>query len=238
LNEFFKVVVENGSQVNLENMVQVFQDLEIKKGAVINLGRTNLVVEGTLSNWGTISQEQMVNAGINVSFMEIGNTSGSVIVYRGVEILAEGDLGITTVKIRGNQDLCNNTDELIHRCFEIQPTTANNAQVRFWYLETEKGLENPDLMKAYHWNGSTWEELNLAATPRGSVGNYHWVEAIGINHYSYFGLADDHPGDPTDFRLDYFQAKVGVGRFFSMAGLLIIFSVLSIVWLMSKRIRG
>ncbi|OQA14252.1 MAG: hypothetical protein BWY63_03230 [Chloroflexi bacterium ADurb.Bin360] len=82
---------------------------------------------------------------------------------------------------------------MIKRCFDIAPATAQNATVRFWYLNAEKGANNPATMQAYHFDGSDWDALTLAATPRGTVDDYEWVEAIDVSAYSPFGLIDSHP---------------------------------------------
>jgi hypothetical protein len=115
-------------------------------------------------------------------------------------------LGSTTVSIRGNQPACNQGDQLIHRCFDISPTSANAATVRFWYLNSEKGSQDPTQMKAYHWNGSVWNALTLAVPPRGIVDSYEWVESVNVNTFSPFGLSDGSPATPTTISLSRLNA--------------------------------
>jgi hypothetical protein len=136
--------------------------------------------------------------------------------------MPEGEMGITRVEVSGNQNACNSADELIHRCFSISPTTPQPAQIRFWYLNAEKGAENPVMMKAFHWDGAAWGELSLAAVPRGTLGEYEWVEAAGVASYSQFGLADDNPGDPTAIDTTSFRGKAGASSMIEIAIVLIL----------------
>lgn len=226
-NEFCRLVIATGSQVRMNNNIRILENLEIQSGAFFELGGFDVTVDGVLSNYGGMGQDKVVPAGLQSSFLQVTDQTGAITVYRGVEIMPEGEMGETRVEIHGNQSACNSTNELIHRCFSISPETLQAARIRFWYLNDEKGTENPTTMKAFHWDGAAWGELSLAAIPRGTQGNYEWVEAVDVASYSQFGLADDVPGDPTVVEIINFQGEVGKSSLKSIAivVLLVFFSI-------------
>jgi len=152
-----------------------------------------LSAEGTVTNNGTLTHLLSAPNGATTRFGTLRNAAGSAVKYYGVDLTPAGAMGYTTVAIQGNQAQCHGSDTLIKRCFDIAPTTAQNATVRFWYLNAEKGVNDPATLQAYHFNGSDWDLLALAATPRGTVNDYEWVEAIDVSAYSPFGLTDSHP---------------------------------------------
>ncbi len=189
--------------------MRILENLEIQSGAFFELGGFDVTVDGVLSNYGVMGQDKVIHAGLQSYFLQVTDQTGAITVYRGVEIMPEGEMGDTRVEIRGNQSACNSTDELVHRCFSITPSIPQADRIRFWYLIDEKGTENPATMKAFHWDGAAWGELSLAAIPRGTQGNYEWVEAVDVASYSQFGLADDIPGNPTAVEIINFQGDVG-----------------------------
>lgn len=166
-------------------------------------------VNGTVTNNGALQQTQTVPDGPTTTrFLFIQNAAGTLTPYYGVDITPNSiGLGATTVTIRGNQAACNVGDQLIHRCFDLTATNPQTATVRFWYLNSERGAEDPALMNAYHWSATQgWELLPTAAVPRGTVGSYEWTEAVDVGSYSPFGLADGLPVAPTAVTLQRLSA--------------------------------
>lgn len=168
-----------------------------------------LTSEEVVTNNGMIRQTKTTPSSATTRFLHIQNQAGTTDQYFGVDITpSTGSMGATTVEIRGNKlDGCNVGDQLIHRCFDIAPAVPQTATVRFWYLNDELNGETVTDMNAYHWNGSGWDALTLAGTPRGTSGDYEWVEAVGVDAYSPFGLADGSPGSPTAVSLQSISAQ-------------------------------
>jgi hypothetical protein len=200
-----QVLSSDGATLTAETKVK--NDLTVMGGGQLDLGAYSLVVDGELSNNGTIIQTLDVPDGSTTRYLYIQDDAASTDKYYGVDITPEGSaLGNTTVTVRGNQSECSAGYHLINRCFDLTPGSAQPATIRFWYLDSEKGAEYPSLMSPYHWNGGSWQALNLAGTPRGSVGSYHWVEAVEVSSYSPFGLSDADPSAPTTATLAFFTA--------------------------------
>jgi hypothetical protein len=188
---FYNLQVANGATLIQNRNLKLKNNLTVDLGGTLRMNGFNATVEGLLANNGTLHQVLTVPTGGATRFFHILNAAGSVVKYEGVDITpATTTLGATTVTVRGNQTHCRFPDELIHRCYTIDPASAQTATVRFWYLDSERGVEEPTLMNAYHWNGSGWDLLTLAPTPRGGSAPYYWVESNSVSQYSPFALAD------------------------------------------------
>jgi len=179
-----------------------FNSLTINSGATVVVpdSDTPFTVAGTMTNNGRLQQTRTVN-GANKVFLNI-----SADKFYGVEINpGSANMGQATVNIKGNQ-ACNTTDTLVHRCFDIAPTTAQNATIKFWYLNAERNNNDPASMKVYRWTGSVWSEETGTYT-RGTSGSYEWVQVTDMDQYSVFGLDDGPPtGTPTAVTLSSFTA--------------------------------
>ncbi len=142
-----------------------------------------------------------VPGGKTSRFLTIPHRSNGNIQYYGVDITPDAaGLGSTAVEIRGNNANCRSSYPLAQRCYQILPATPQSATVRFWYLNSESGGQSVSQMRPYRWNSSAWEVTTAAPAPRGTVGVYEWVEAVGVNTTGEFALADSQPGFvATDF---------------------------------------
>jgi hypothetical protein len=201
----------SSSQAISGSSAATFYGLTVNSGSIVVIpsGTTQPTIDGTLTNNGTLSQAANVPASGTTRFLHIqDSTATPADKYFGVDITPDSSsMGTTTVTIKGNQTQCNTGDQLIHRCFDIAPTTSSSATVRFWYLNSERNSQATGSMKIYHWDNPGWSTLTLASTPRGTVGSYEWVEAVNVSSYSPFGLSDGDPDDPTAVTLQSFSAQ-------------------------------
>ena len=185
--------------------VAVAGNLRVEAGATIALRADSLTVEGSVVNNGGLKQERTVADSTATRFLHIQNQAKTTTKYAGVDITPDSTgLGATWANILGNQTACNSGDELIHRCFDIIPTSAQPATVRFWYLDSEKGAQDSTGINTYHWNGTAWDALTPATPPRGTEGEYTWAEAVNISSYSPFGLSGSLPTGPPVAEIDLF----------------------------------
>ena len=145
----------------------------------IPAGRT-LTVNGTLTNNGTLRQSiDTVNAA--TTFLGTGG-------YGGVEINPAGNMGLTTVLIRGNQNCTtDNTSQSVQRCFNITPDTDQTATIRFYYGIDEANGNPENGVSVYHWNGTAWD-LEMGTYDHSSGDDPRWVEVTGVSNYSPFVL--------------------------------------------------
>jgi hypothetical protein len=171
-------------------------DLTITSGAGANLAGNEMTVEGMLLNLGTLTQTKDAPQDATTEFLRITDTAGTTDKHFGIELTpSDGSMGATMVSIAGGQR-CAGTANTIQRCFEITPTARGSATTRFYYRAAEAvGHSSP---KVYHWNGSTWDELEPTAS--GGSGDGLFVEAT-TNAYSPFTLGDAAP------------TRVVIGRF-------------------------
>ena len=168
-------------------------NLTIDVGATLVLLPTHsLKVDGTLTNNGSFGQTKYVSAATLTSFLNIKNSAGATDKYFGVNITADAAMGDTTVTIRGNQT-CGTAGTLgatVKRCYDITPTTAQNATVRFYYDAGTEANGNTTPI-AYHYSGAgNWDALT---STQGGSGIGAYTEATGVNSYSPFALKDDLP---------------------------------------------
>jgi hypothetical protein len=143
----------------------------------------NLIVDGTITNNGTLKETKNVAQNTTTSFLTWNDK------YYGLDITlpAGGNMGSTLVEIKGNQACPEASvfDDTIKRCYTITPTTAQNATVKFYYRPNEGALHLTPF--AYHFNGATWGQL---ASTRGGSGEARFVQATGVSAYSPFALLD------------------------------------------------
>jgi subtilisin family serine protease len=171
----------------LESNLAINGNLTIQPGATLDLAVSNLTVEGTVTNRGTLRQTQNAATGV-VEFLRIKNAAGSDTRYYGVDIAPQGSMGNTLVAVSGDQT-CGAGGTEVRRCFDVTPTTASPSNITFYYNPEEaNGANSP---ASYHWNGTIWEGP-LAGTC-GTCGPALFVTAQGVNAYSTFAVRDSNP---------------------------------------------
>jgi hypothetical protein len=184
-------------------------NLEIQPGASLDLGTYSLTVEGDFVNNGKLQQMiGSVPSGETTEFLRITNASGSQMKYMGVEIApTSGAMGSTTVGIGGNAE-CTVSDpsDTVNRCFDITPSIAETATIRFYYLATELDGQDPESVSAWHWSGSGWTAAGTVDERDDIYPDYRWVEASGVSAYSPFTLSDK-VGGPTVVSINDFSSR-------------------------------
>jgi CSLREA domain-containing protein len=171
-----------------------FSDLTVNSGVTL-VDLDEVTVDGTLTNNGALQQTREIN-GNPIAFLNIKNSGSSEDKYLGLEIdPGTGNVGSTTVTIRGNQ-LCPGAISGVMRCFEIDPTTPQTSTVKFYYTEAERNGEPNSLMKVYRWNGSSWE-LEDGTYSRGGAWDAQWVQITGVDEYSLFMLSETNNTAPV-----------------------------------------
>ncbi len=174
--------------------VKINGDLIVDKGATADLETHAVTVEGTVSNNGTLKQTQTVSASGTTEFFHIQNSAGTETQYQGVDVTPEGDMGVTTVEVRGNQLACTGTisDPLTGRCFAINPTSLQTATVKFWYTEAERNQQDASALTVSQYNGGlTPIGTNYTRSEAGATctGAFCWVQADAIADYGLpFGI--------------------------------------------------
>jgi M6 family metalloprotease-like protein len=188
---FYNLSIAGSGAATLADNAAVQNNLSIDNLGALALGATNLTVEGSVANNGSLSQTRTVN-GASTDFLNLKNRAGSVDKYLGVTLDPGGsNMGSTTVAIHGNQ-LCSGATVGVKRCFDLSPATPQTAAVTFYYTEAERNGTNNALMKVFHWGGSTWSQQAGAIT-RGGSGDGQWVRVAGISAYSPFALNNGAP---------------------------------------------
>jgi hypothetical protein len=162
------------------NRAVAFNLLNVANGASVVIPISTTAT--ALTNNGTLTQTRIVTGSTDVAFLSLGG-------YGGVTLNANSlDLDSTTVAIKGNQP-CNNSDELINRCFNILPAndTGRNATITFAFTDSELNGNVCASMNAYHWNGASWDgpltvgSRDCASTPRS-------IQITNVAAFSPFGL--------------------------------------------------
>jgi hypothetical protein len=191
LPTFYNLQIRSPSNTTFNKTVTVLNNLQIDQGGALQVAAEGVTVNGALTNNGALRQRKTVNAGGTTAFLHVKNSAGTVDQYYGVEITPVANLGATTVTIQGNQGCPeSSTVPTVQRCYTITPTTAQRAQIRFYYRNDEvNGNSAPNV---YHYTGTAWALENLVG--RGGSGNGFWVTADGIDGYSPFVLNDTLPG--------------------------------------------
>lgn len=172
-----------------------FNSLTINSGATAAVPATNQpTVEGTLTNNGTLVQTQTVPASTATEFLHIQDAASSSDAYWGVTLTPDGSMGTTTIAIQGNQADCtsNAADELLDRCFDIEPTTDQNGTVRLYFTEAERNGLSANNLVIWHYSTS-WSQVGdnvqrseggTTCTTGGGIACY--VQADNISSYSPF----------------------------------------------------
>lgn len=134
LGRFNTTYTGSGTQTISGSNPARFNNLTIVSTATVNVpaGATQPTVEGSLTNNGSLVQTQTAPSLTTTEFLHIQNAAASSNAYFGVNITPDADMGSTTVRIKGNQVDCttNPADQLLTRCYDIAPTTSQNATDR------------------------------------------------------------------------------------------------------------
>jgi hypothetical protein len=218
---FYNMEVNSTIGATLSGDLAVLNDLAVNADAILDLSTHDVTVEGTVANNGTLRQQRDAPADATTQFLRITNADDDATQYHGVDITPEGDLGATTVEIRGNQAGCTTdpTDALFKRCYDITPTSTENADVRFWFTEAERNDQVANAVVLWHWGGLAWDQpgdgytySEAGETCTSGGGTACWIEVSNIDGFSPFASGDDGdppapPGPlPTGVVLLYFHA--------------------------------
>jgi hypothetical protein len=169
---------------------------------------SSLSVEGTVTHNGRLFQTLAVPASAATTFLNLKNADGTTDKFFGATLTPAGDMGYTRVSIFGNQ-YCTNlpADPLIQRCFNITPTTSQNATLRLYYTNAELNGQTYDALKLWHLS-SGWSQVgdNYDYSSACAPGQQDcWMEARNVSAYSPFGLGSG--STPTAVRLQSFAAR-------------------------------
>jgi len=193
-----------------------FYDVTVNSDATLVVQR-DFLADGTLTNNGTLQQIKDIPRGHGANFLYMGD-------YGGLAITSfSGDMGATTVTIRGNQDCTTNPDETVKRCFDIAPgnTSGLDVLMEFRFLGSELSDNDCDALNVYHWNGSAWAAAGTLDTDWGYDGRvcadegsdpFYSVRVIHVTNFSPFVLSDDEEpgGNPTAVTLRSLIARSGL----------------------------
>lgn len=197
------VSVNNAAGVKLLRNVTISGPLTVGSGGLFDANGNSITVSGTLTNNGTLKQTLAVNGAGTVDFFNTGSYGGAVLDAAG-----GGDLGSTTVTIRGNRD-CSAGMNTIKRCYAIDATNnaGRSATVKLAYYTTPANEENGltcGTLEMYRWDGGAW--LAAGNTPTYSCGGTtRTVQKVGVANFSPFVLAG--PAGPTAVSLASFVGR-------------------------------
>jgi len=191
-------------------------DFSVQSSAVLTIAQSGLLnVNGTLTNNGALAQVKNVPASATTEFLHLTNAALSTDKYHGVDLTPGVTvMGVTTVTVKGNQSACttNTLDPILHRCYQIDPTTQTSTTVRFWFTEAERNNQAANQLLLWHW--SPWTQVGTAVnytysesgTPCVSGGGQAcWFQSTGVSTYSPFALGSSLT--PTAVRLTQLDAQ-------------------------------
>lgn len=194
--------VSAGGNVTVAGALAVNGTLKLTTGSI--------TAETTFTNNGTLVQARDVSAG--TQFLFVRNAAVTTTLYYGVIITpTTGSMGTTTVTIKGNQTAgctSNSADPLIQRCFRIDPTTPQTADIQFYYTEAERNGQNASQLRAIHYVypswlpvGTGWVRSEATTDCQSGGGNACWMRAYGVSSYSAFGVGTAAVAYPTAVRV-------------------------------------
>jgi hypothetical protein len=181
-----------GDQAIGGGSVTTFDDVEVAAGASVVIPTTSEpLVEGTLTNNGTLKQTRTVASWATAEFLQVGDGSGGYSHY-GLRLTgtSSSGLGVTAVAVRGNQ-YCPAAPDLgnppILRCFDITPTSQNAATLRLYYRTDELNGNDSATVNVYHQAANdNWDMEQGTYSREFDGGVYDWVEVTGVDEYSPF----------------------------------------------------
>ncbi|MDJ0754635.1 MAG: M12 family metallo-peptidase [Ardenticatenaceae bacterium] len=196
---FYDLQVGSSGSTTFNQDVVVQNNLTTNSGGMANFADKGVSVEGTVINNGTLQAVKDAPASTNTTFLMITDAAATNTKFRGAEINPALNMGSTTVQIRGNQDCTSNpADPLMQRCFNITPTSAQSATIRYWFTEAERNGQDASTATVWHYDGGTsWSQGSSTSSYNHSEtdatcdsvdGNQCWVEAVAVTNYSPFGV--------------------------------------------------
>jgi hypothetical protein len=184
---FHDLQIASGIATFTQDM-KIANDLQTSSGATADFAGHAITVDGTVTNDGGIKQTRTVSNGVMTEFGRLQSADGTSDKYFGMEITpSSGDMGATTVEIRGNQgcDASTTATNGVQRCYIITPTTSQSGDLRFYYRSSESnGNSSPDI---YLDSGSAWTLQTTSA--HGGSNDGIWAEGAGLSANGTFLLA-------------------------------------------------
>ncbi|MCB9432821.1 MAG: hypothetical protein H6668_12650 [Ardenticatenaceae bacterium] len=171
---FYNLTIANSGTATFNQNATVLNNLVVNSGATADFGNNDTTMEGSVTNNGTMQQSRNVSDGSGATtyeFLILKNAAGSSTKYYGVTIKPDGGqaLGQTSVAVSGNQACTTNgSDPVLDRCYNITPTTAQSATIRYWYTNAELNGQTWNDLKLWDWHSSTWTELAAGNDTYGS----------------------------------------------------------------------
>lgn len=162
---FYNLTIANSGTATFNQSATVLNNLVVNSGATADFGSNNTTAEGSVTNNGTMQQSRNISDGSGTTtyeFLTLKNGAGDTTKYYGVAIKPDGGqaLGQTAVSISGNQSCTSNSgDPLLRRCYNITPTTAQSATIKYWYTNAELNGQTWNNLKLWDWHSSAWTEL-------------------------------------------------------------------------------
>ncbi len=162
---FYNLTVANSGTATFNQNTAVLNNLVVNSGATADFGSNDATVEGSVTNNGTLQQSRNISDGSGATtyeFLILKNAAGSTTKYYGVTIKPDGGqaLGETAVSVSGNQNCTTNgSDPVLDRCYNITPTNAQSATIKYWYTNAELNGQAWNDLKLWDWHSSAWTEL-------------------------------------------------------------------------------
>ena len=193
---FYNLEIGSSDGMNLGVDTAVLNDLTIVSQGRLHLNGYGLTVEEGLTNNGILQDTLDVPAATTTYFLHIQNKAGDTTKYRGVTITPANNMGTTAVQIGGNQYCTSDeTAPFFRRCFDIEPTLPQTADIRVWLTEAERNDQPSDQVQLWRWDDAQWVEASSVQTYLHSEndafcnsidGNQCWLEAEAVTDYSPF----------------------------------------------------
>jgi subtilisin family serine protease len=188
----------------LNSSAAAVNNLRLFPGTTLEMTNPNLTVEGVLTNYGTISQTQVVTEGLTTRFVHVTNLLGTETKYNGLDIsptgnpplLPEGasaplepNVAFTTtvsVAISGNQT-CPNRILGVARCYQVTPAAPLNASIQFYFTDTERRWYSLGDLVAFRYDGGWIEEPGTYVS--GGSGDAEYILSPSFSSFSLFSVA-------------------------------------------------
>ncbi len=188
---FNNITVASGTTSFSKNL-NVNGNLVTNSGATANLGSNEAFIEGTVINNGTLQQTRDISDGsgnTTYDFLILTNAAQSVTKYYGAQLTPDGGqpLGSTIVQVSGHQNCTSNAaDPLIQRCFNIAPTSAQSATIKYWFVDAERNGQTQNQLNVWDYNNMAWVQVGTTASYGANClsDTTCWLEWTGIDTFS------------------------------------------------------
>ncbi len=189
--QFHNLTVNSTGATQLQADAALTGSLLVGNGGTLDLSSHTVSVEAQVTNSGTLRQSRTVAANSTTPFLLIADATNTQIRYRGVDLTASGNLGLTTVAVRGGQ-LCPESAALVRavqRCYRITPTSNAATTLAFWYDPSSEANDSTNPRPFRALGGGMWQAV--AAGGSDSVGLFRRVLATDVQTFGDFALADE-----------------------------------------------